>query len=98
MEHSPGSWVIKSHGKRGYIYSKTHECIGEVDQIHESYGETNAQLIAAAPDLLESTKELLEFVVDEWTGSNHKCLFTHDVNDSDCPISRAEAAIAKATP
>ena len=56
--------------------------------IHESDAETiaNAQLIAAAPDLLE----MLEAVTDALAG--------HELNNGDVSaINKARAAIAKAT-
>jgi hypothetical protein len=47
----------------------------------------NARLIAAAPDLLEALKLLLE-------DTQHK---THDCGDACCPVGIARAALAKAT-
>ena len=48
----------------------------------------NARLIAAAPELLEALRELLE----DTQHANHDC---GDL--SYCPVSKARAAIAKAT-
>lgn len=61
IEHTPGPWkAYELPQKIGYATHEIHfnddgECVAEI--VH---GEANAQLIAAAPDLLEALIRLIE--------------------------------------
>lgn len=103
-KHTPGPWAFSQSAEYGdtrfYVaqadgapytpnYSDVATLIAEtVNDEYKSIQEANARLIAAAPDLLEALKELLE-------DTQHA---DHDCKDAEwCPVVKACAAIAKAT-
>jgi hypothetical protein len=59
-------------------------------------GLGNAQLIVAAPELLEALKQLREAIRNE-AGVNICTCNVVGQHENSCPINKAEAAIAKAT-
>lgn len=86
--HTPGPWFVGETWKlRPPIYCNTGEiCTTEHGQ---EDSRANARLIAAAPELLEALKELVEWAMDAATELD---IPTH----SPSCISKARAAIAKA--
>ena len=84
--HTPGRWMIRAERYR-YIHVYAHGGgIAHLDTV-DGEGMANANLIAAAPDLLEVLEELLSM-----------CQRQEDFHDDDdgCMFERASAAIAKA--
>lgn len=87
-KHTPGPWVITSdpnHELYTFISQKdVDKVIARITTADSPSGSNraNAQLIAAAPDMLEALKQMVqEMELSEW----------------DCPaMIRAKAAIAKA--
>lgn len=66
--------------------SKTNVCIavvGEVDRYFENENEANARLIAAAPELLEALKALVNC-------PDYKGINTHEMNAARAAIAKAE--------
>ena len=85
-KHTPGRWMIRAERYR-YIHVYAHGGgIAHLDTV-DGEGMANANLIAAAPDLLEVLEELLSM-----------CQRQEDFHDDDdgCMFERASAAIAKA--
>ena len=85
-KHTPGRWMISAERYR-YIHVYAHGGgIAHLDTV-DGEGMANANLIAAAPDLLEVLEELLSM-----------CQRQEDFHDDDdgCMFERASAAIAKA--
>ena len=89
-QHTPGPW---QHGieNEGYFIANG-ELRPDIAKCIRS--RADADLIAAAPDLLEAIKGLLESVTDAINAGDWK---VDGVCDPDIDIQRANAAIAKAT-
>lgn len=86
--HSPGPWRYKPHSvDSNYMLIFCSNDPHEGDNLRGYCGEANARLIAAAPDLLEA----LKLVVEQFT----KGSAPSTVKDSEARI-KAHAAIAKA--
>lgn len=99
-EHTPGPWFLEPPSEQTphiWISAPTSSVIAKIEICDYDDGEgehltgedwANADLIAAAPDLLEALKDLLE-------DTQHR---DHDCGDDpeNCPVLRARAAIAKA--
>lgn len=102
--YTKGPWTIQELAKDISGYSGWNSyCIrannnihlatvGDVDRFFQDDNESNARLIAAAPDLLEALKALFEnccMIHSHWgDGCNQK--------EADAAIRAAKAAIAKA--
>lgn len=88
-KHTPGPWRYKPHSvDSNYMLIFCSNDPHEGDNLRGYCGEDNARLIAAAPDLLDA----LKLMVEQFTkGSGHSTL-----KDSEARI-KAHAAIAKAT-
>ena len=98
-QHTPGPWIGAgpSFGDTFPRYTTSimtdweHEDEGHIDicelpfHHHDDENEANARLIAAAPDLLEALKEMLDNHEDACTGYGEGA------------AEKARAAIAKAT-
>lgn len=82
-KHTPGPWRVES-GPYYRAIRVDGEVIADVRQIGRSFNESNARLLAAAPDLLEALEGLLA-VVEQ-----------NDLPLSDPERIAARAAIAKA--
>jgi hypothetical protein len=98
-KHTPGPWFAEANdsywevnpmngGDDGIPFSVANVCCSSPGYRDGGLQEANARLIAAAPELLEALRELLE----DTQHANHDC---GDL--SYCPVSKARAAIAKAT-
>jgi hypothetical protein len=92
-KHAPGPWRVKANGPSYNITSEARDdphmiLVGMVYNEPEEHS-ANARLIAAAPDLLDALKR----VVDKYEECN-----PNDVAHSrrTCPYCRARAAITKA--
>lgn len=82
-KHTPGPWVVfEKHIGAGGTLPIVHRTKWWSHGINEIEDAANARLIAAAPDLLEELREIVEMI--------DPC--GHDVN-----FDAARAAIAKAT-
>ena len=91
MSHTPGRWIYdeESMNIRGYHPARSGDIeIATISPL-PTYGQdsANARLIAAAPDLLAALQETLRALVLE----------SPEDHSPDSIISRAQAAIAKAT-
>lgn len=97
-KHTPGPWVFcwDKYGKESEIHGKSELndapiCIVLHDDVTESGAEeqlANARLIAAAPELLEALKALID---------NVGICICYDESERECKAwEMAEAAIAKA--
>jgi hypothetical protein len=90
MTHTPGPWTADrrgSHGVANYTVIGTPEnAHAEIARVYHgdrfANGETNARLIAAAPDLLEALREIVANTTHWRVGGKE--------------MERARAAIAKA--
>ena len=88
-KHTPGPWKA-NFAISGSVYifggDRNFACVFD-EWRDEANQEANANLIAAAPDLLEALEELLSM-----------CQRQEDFHDDDdgCMFERASAAIAKA--
>ena len=102
VQHTPGPW-FHAHRKgndamfRTEVFSEQHGGIATCDWtpkhcgngVTATYREANARLIAAAPDLLEALKA----VVNDWVAPDDL-----PFEDGEMPaLDAARAAIAKAT-
>jgi len=100
MSHTPGPWLWGHRLGDGGMYntevfSATHGVIAtcawtpqpRANGVTGTYRDANAHLIAAAPDLLESLRELAELAVMQ---------FGAPPAGADGPLPRALAVIAKA--
>lgn len=81
-KHTPGEWAVAMNGQQ--VWSNNIATICTIEA-REGQQLANAKLIAAAPELLQSVKEFIEF----WERSNYN-------EDSDL-YKYAKAAIKKAT-
>lgn len=107
-QHTPGPWIGAgpSFGDPYPRYTTSivtereddDEGIVEICELpfhhRDDENEANARIIAAAPDLLEAIKGLLESVTDAINAGDWK---VDGACDPDIDIQRANAAIAKAT-
>lgn len=91
MSHTPGPWEIRDSNMRtieapgGSICTPSGHCLkGRPDEELEA----NARLIAAAPDLLEACKQVLDAQV-----ANDQSQWEHLLDEA---LERIEAAVAKA--
>lgn len=90
--HTPGPWVTaRTHAGEGYVHSVRQNIAGQPtiamvwdDNDDPMIPNPNARLIAAAPELLAAL-ELLVFDCG-----------AHGLDDNDCHLREALAAIAKA--
>lgn len=92
--HTPGPWKVNTIGQHWNNQLLTHievtfgvdgECV--CDTVYEM---ADANLIAAAPELLEA----LQLVMSEQSGGDKSC--GHNGFTCTCPYDKAKAAIAKA--
>ena len=83
-KHTPGPWRIES-GPYYRAIRVDFEVIADMRQIGRSFNESNARLIAAAPDLLDA----LENVIESWGLG----LLPHEDSEA---LDQARAAITKA--
>lgn len=93
--HTPGPWTVGGDSGNAWIQplDPAASCICDLvvsgfdrdtcETFMTAIDEANANLIAAAPDLLAALKELLTFAPSPWSEQRHA-------------IERSEAAIAKA--
>jgi hypothetical protein len=87
-QHTPGPWYIAGEitdrfGDTTIIKDADREVVCEINE--DDYDENNANLIAAAPELLEALDEFLS--IDDWVDSDIAPLSL---------VDKARAAIAKA--
>ena len=89
--HPPGPWSVETKGSRHFIDGADELTVAYVDRAgvreRQTY-EANAQLIAAAPDLLEALKRLIGEHAD--LGQVDLCGEERDA------IEQAREALAKA--
>lgn len=99
-QYTPGPWLAEHRAVYGggyntEVFSATHGVIAICgwtpkplgDGVTGTYRDANARLIAAAPDLLESLRELAELAVLQ---------FGMPPPGADGPLQKALAVIAKA--
>lgn len=90
---TPGPWINVG----GWVDAKKSGCLSSIicaiDSVAsinpESVNDANANLIAAAPELLEALRQLRDYVEDVCAVSSSDC-------DKDHPLMLANAAIKKA--
>ena len=93
VQHTPGPWSAEiPSASNGYVWiDPVDGCCGEIATVWNTHdnSEANARLIAAAPDLLEALKA----VVNDWVAPDDL-----PFEDGEMPaLDAARAAIAKAT-
>lgn len=95
-QHTPGPWAIRKHEKGFVVYytdgeirSNTAQCYDRSVAEEHGTAEANAQLIAAAPELLAALQNIADHLWLEAKGEGK--MDTKDL------LQKAEAAIAKAT-
>lgn len=80
-KHTPGPWTVNgrwvSQGEHRTICNATEMTMKSLVRQAAEYEQAcaNAQLIAAAPDMLEA----LEFLLDTWTMDDHSRQLVNDV-------------------
>jgi len=90
MKHTPGPWHESSTGNhQGLIVSENTG-----DNIAVSYDKVNAQLIAAAPDLLRSCMRVKELHSGYWL--SHSMNTTKEIKDIAILINEATAILERA--
>lgn len=108
MKHTPGPWKVQEFD--GAVWVKMKEASEELwmcDSLTPDYDEwiANAHLIAAAPELLDALKELLEackhpFLTDTALLTDivgHHLIDASPLNRYNLAMVNASATIAKAT-
>lgn len=90
MAEQHESWVLQLTDDRSYIETSEGEVIAEVETWMDEEKEARAQLMTAAPDLLEALKFALECLTGEKNGWQRGW---HDEE----PYSNIAQAIKKAT-
>lgn len=103
MKYTSGPWVVDPAVRQGFtVYAPKERFIVGTQDEEGRYGaiesEANARLIAAAPDLLEALKDLLDEA--EWLRreySHDRERDGWDALEEDPCFTVARAAIAKAT-
>jgi len=101
-KYTPGPWRI-AELQGGNVREEKRRLIRPVDDKNYEFGavayvygdeskinKANAALIAAAPDLLEALKLMVEMIAFHWHED------TLPKNETDVPMQAASAAIAKA--
>lgn len=105
--YTPGPWSIhRPRAQQGAYEVGTDDCRvaiirdvrrfapdGDIDPSTEGIPRANADLVAAAPDLLAIVKEMVEVI--EWSERRTRPHWDGAVSDNST-IGRARAAIAKA--
>ena len=96
--HTPGPWTVTPDS---FVMAGSRPSIGVARVItHAKEFVANARLIAAAPDLLDALKALVD-----WQGVEHEAVPVPDSGAEDCPgddtcrcaiVAQVNAAIAKA--
>lgn len=74
-KHTPGPWIADTSPdkqKRGYVRAKTGSVVGRASSAQRGHSETcaNAQLMAAAPDLLTALERIAKIdsdLIGIWT-------------------------------
>ena len=98
MKHTKGPWEVRNQrvwnpslkcGDIAHIYCKSTS--KNQDFANDEMGQANAQLIAAAPDLLEAVKEL-DIAWNTWT----ELARSQHGNQFDTAVGMAREAIKKA--
>lgn len=90
-KHTPGPWEV---GEEGEILAGSSEFLVATAYHGRPAQEANARLIAAAPELLKTVKELVSLVCDSGLGTISEYL---PVNPESIErIKRARQAIARA--
>lgn len=87
--HTPGKWEAKGL----YVFAGNN-CIGicDTDNDTETRMKANAKLMAAAPDMLEALKAIIESGALEFATMNQSPPGAYDVL-----VSKIDAALSKAT-
>ena len=85
MKHTPGPWKAKAKSTHWLIFAPDES---EIGMVYRPDTRANAHLIAAAPDLLEASKRLLDAVCPEYDG-----MYPQPIRDA---VEQLDDAIAKA--
>jgi hypothetical protein len=95
-KHTPGSWVYdKTLSAIVVIYNHTVKAVADFGKCSLPENEANAQLMAAAPELLDAVNKLVKLHADWDKGSAYVPVAFYEKNNA--AIAEARAAIAKAT-
>lgn len=103
MTHTKGPWEVKRYKHIHYIATEDNtKQICEFSEVTDN-NEANARLIASAPELLETLKEVIKALIPIKKGIDEKyynngeieglCLYVKGMNGI---ISKIEQAISKA--
>lgn len=97
-KHTPGPWQYKPAYSKGYLILHDQKVFGLVNGLDKCNQEieANAQLIAAAPDLLDALQSILDFPPSDLEGwaTGHDCV---PITLQPHHIQKALDAIKKAT-
>lgn len=91
---SKGKWEVRKLGITYQIFVETDTKQGYYQVAEGIFNGTNAHLIAAAPDLYEVLKDMVD--ENDCSFDHHGYCQEHGWSDeSECPNSRAKKVIAK---
>lgn len=93
-QHTPGPWMVSQHSNGSHLVVCDNDGMplaGITPQM-DDIENANARLIACAPELYESLREIRGFL--------GKCKPSQDVTTAECfdAMSRADALLAKVAP
>ena len=96
-KHTPGPWTIRKTLRRIVVFSESRRWrdIAGLQHYNSPERESNARLIAAAPDMLAALEAICEHANEAWAALDHDY---HEVlagNLGDA-VDQARATIAKA--
>jgi hypothetical protein len=96
IQHTPPPWELSKNGSRSYVKDPRDNSVIAALFIETPEGEANANLIAAAPDLLEALR-MAETQL-RWLENQHADAW-HDAEREDVKSAQGciRAAIARAT-
>ena len=95
-QHTPGPWAAwqreSDKGTNYWVFRTAPEMFGMQDNLRGYCGEANANLIAAAPELLESAKAVMAYL-DLPAGSDSDA--AHELCSRACRLVKAAIELAE---
>jgi hypothetical protein len=89
-KHTPGPWRENSQGDSEYIFSEVYGAIAIIPHggIHRDEHKANAQLIAAAPDLLDALQTIVS-VLSDWDNATNQGKYANLIEYANKAINKA---------